>query len=706
LSEGNLRWRHIAVVYDEHAGLVTCWVDYHLSHSVRMTKPLTWDKGPFLIGGRKDGWTITGKLDEVRITRGTLGPAHFLRARADAIAGVSFESHQQLVPRDAGCLDAKENFGAAGDGKTDDTAALNAAFEHLSNKIPLAYNTLIIPPGIYLVNDTLRCSRFIDVKGAGPERTLIRLRDGTFTDPSQPRPVLRMSSTLGGPGSNPATNGSSISLYLEGVTIDTGCNNAGAKALEYHSNNVGRLENVVLRSGDGIGVLGLDLTHHDVGPALVKRVRIEGFDVGVAIRYQEYSMTLEHVTLLGQRVVGIRNQGNILAIRGLRSQNRVPAIVAEGANSMVALLDSQLVGGDGKQPAIQSDGGLYCLRVKTEGYDPAIARRDLLSQSPPKWKDLFVAGPDIQEYFGERAVTGHGAPQGALRLTIEETPEPPVPPAPEWVNVAQFSDRRIGNDWGPAVQAAIDSGARVVYFPKTERFEFHTPFHVRGSVERLIGFGAELAWSPQVWTRKDRAEQLDEAGAAPPLAIFDDPDPQRVVVFDRLGCVHLRHASAGTLVLRSSSLDRYSTGQAGGRLFAEDVGGADWHFDHPQFIWVRQWNPESHAAGPCIHNRGATLWALGFKTEYESQKLLAEASAATEILGAFIYPIGQIPPDRPIFENRDSQMALVYGTSVYHANHEIHIRDTKGNHTKLIGNDAVRWVGSRARMDLFSSDAR
>jgi hypothetical protein len=43
------------------------------------------------------------------------------------------------------------------------------------------------------------------------------------------------------------------------VTIDTGRGNPGAKALEYHSNNMGRLENVVIRSGDGTGVLGLDL---------------------------------------------------------------------------------------------------------------------------------------------------------------------------------------------------------------------------------------------------------------------------------------------------------------------------------------------------------------------------------------------------------------------------------------------------------------
>ncbi len=124
------------------------------------------------------------------------------------------------------------------DGRTDDTAAFNAAFEHLANRVPLAYNTLIIPPGEYLVSGMLHCSRSSMSKGWTGSH-VIRLKDGTFTDPSQPVPVLRMSSTATDPGSHDWVNGSSISIYLDGVTIDTGKNNPGAKALEYHSNNLG-----------------------------------------------------------------------------------------------------------------------------------------------------------------------------------------------------------------------------------------------------------------------------------------------------------------------------------------------------------------------------------------------------------------------------------------------------------------------------------
>lgn len=98
---------------------------------------------------------------------------------------------------------------------------------------------------------------------------------------------------------------------------------------------------------------------------------------------------------------------------------------------------------------------------------------------------------------------------------------------------------------------------------------------------------------------------------------------------------------------------------AGGKLFAEDVGGADWHFDHPQRVWVRQWNPGSHEAGPCVLSKGATIWALGLKSGIHQPKIPRRIRRADEILGSFISPIGKISEDHRIFENRDSRLAFV-----------------------------------------------
>lgn len=49
-------------------------------------------------------------------------------------------------------------------------------------------------------------------------------------------------------------------------------------------------------------------------------------------------------------------------------------------------------------------------------------------------------------------------------------------------------------------------------------------------------------------------------------------------------------------------------------------------------------------------------------------------------------------------------MAVQYSTSVYRSNHKVHIIDTQGGVTKRVGNDKLKWSGSRARMDLYVSD--
>lgn len=156
-------------------------------------------------------------------------------------------------------------------------------------------------------------------------------------------------------------------------------------------------------------------------------------------------------------------------------------------------------------------------------------------------------------------------------------------------------------------QAAVDSGAKLIYIPANLRMTLQTPIRLHAPLERVMGFGGELNWSGDVWKEDKPRNQTNLDGVPPALLIYDEPNPEHTIILDRLGCVHLQHGSKATLVLRSSTPNRYTTAMAGGQLFGEDIAGADWHFDHPQSVWVRQWNPESHASGPCIHSKGATL---------------------------------------------------------------------------------------------------
>lgn len=685
-------WRHLAWVHDPEAKTISGYIDSFLTKIV--PAPPGWEvaPGPLVLGGRQGAPAkFTGLIDEVRLTPQALGPADFLRARATPLEGASFHSVETVLPRGSGYIDIKEHFGAVGDGVADDTDAFNAAFRALPSRVPLAHYTLYIAPGTYLLSDTVAWSRFLTVQGAGSARTTLRLKDGAagYNDPQTPRAVVKASSTGGPPGSNKAVNGSSIANTLIGITIDTGRGNAGAVGLEYHSNNVGRLDDVVIRSGDGTGHTGLDLTHKTNGPALIKRVKVEGFDFGVTFNYQEYSMTFEHLALAGQKRAGIWNRGNILAIRGLRSENAVAAILSEGANSMVTLLDADLRGGAPDAPAIYAEGGLYARNVTTAGYGHAIRKRVAPREKDAAWEERMVAAGRVEEWAGDRIVMGHGTPGGSLRLPVEETPDLPAGDvARDWVSVERFAEHKVGDDWAPAIQAAIDSGSPTVYFPHGS-YPVLSAVQLRGKVRRLHGMHGGIS------------RHADFAPADGPVLIVSGTEAAATYHLERIEADGLRHASPATLVIASSSVKRFENAPGAGKLFIEDNGDADWHFDHPQRVWARQWNPESHAAGPCITSRGATVWSLGFKTEYESSKLLAEAGAKTEILGGFIYPIGKIPADRPIFENIDSAMSLIYGTSVYGSNHTVHIIDTQRGVRKEYGNEALRYAGSRGRMDLF-----
>lgn len=698
-----LDWRHQALVYDAAARRLTLYTNYYETRSAAVPGPLAWDEGAFVVGGgaadapRPDltpGWE--GLIDEVRVTAAALRPGEFLRARDDAVTNVDFTSPETLLPRATGYVDVREAFGAVGDGLTDDTAAFRRAFAALANKVPLAYHTLYVPPGTYLLSDEIRWTRFLTVQGAGRDRTILRLLDHAplYDDPSRPRPVVSMGWTPWGEWGRGA--GNVIGNYLFDLSIDTGRGNPAAVALDHHSNNHGAVERVDLRSGDGSGIIGLSFARPWPGPALIRHVRIDGFDHGVRLGSQEYSMTLEHIELVNQRVAGILVESNILALRGLRSRNRVPALVARGGNSMVTLLDSELSGGEGDVPAIRAEGGLYLRSVRTDGYAPAVEKTVITyagegHDRQPRREVRTVAGPTIDEFVGDGIVCPRGAARGSLKLPVEDPPEIPWGDVSrDWVNVWDFADRKAGDDWTPAIQAAIDAGRATVYFPQGG-YECRGTVHLRGACRRLFGMNETSLVRPK------------EDTSTAPILVYDDPRAERAVVLERLAVRGLVHASPGTLILRHSTSVPFHNRPGCGKLFLENVMAEGWHFDRPQHIWVRQWNPESHAAGPCITSRGATLWVLGFKTEYESSKLWAEGGARTEILGGFIYPIGKIPPDRPIFRNTDSRMAVIYGTSVYASNHQVHIIDRDGDTVYETGNEAVNYQGSRGRMDLYVS---
>ena len=60
------------------------------------------------------------------------------------------------------------DYGAVGDGVTDDTAAIRQAFASISNGM-----SLLFPPGSYRVTSDITLTGFKGIKGSGPSSTNI-----------------------------------------------------------------------------------------------------------------------------------------------------------------------------------------------------------------------------------------------------------------------------------------------------------------------------------------------------------------------------------------------------------------------------------------------------------------------------------------------------------------------------------------------------
>lgn len=683
-------WRHIAFVYDATAKTASCYIDYYQVKTVPVLGEMKWDAGSFYIGGGREHSTFGGKIDEVRLTKGALRPSQFLRARRDPLAGVSFDGAETWLPRDCGYVDLKESFGALGDGKADDTAAFREAFRVLSNQAALDHNTLYIPPGTYLVTDQLLSGRSLSVLGAGPDKTVIKLRDKCtgFLRAADARAVWQVDSAAAAPVPNGQWNEGAAGVSICHLTIDTGKANAGAKGLEVTSGLLRQLDDLQIRSGDGAGLTGLELAPKAGGSALIKNVRIKGYDYGMLANGADATMTLEQISVEGQRLGGIKNMGSILAIRQLTSTNKATALMSLGASSMVTLLDSALKGGSKDVAAIQCEGALCALRVETAGYNMAIRKRELVDGKTMEWKDANVAGPKIDEYCGDSVVTAHGAPKEPLKLPIENMPEVAWGDIhKDWVNILKFADKKDGDNWAPAIQAAIDSGTKTVYFPPGD-YGVETAVHVRGKIERLFGLHSHIA----------RGSKLSAEDA---VLIFDEPGAKRVVSLEYLELDGLRNASPATLVLKGTCPGHYDNTEGCGKLFMESVEGADFLFSQPQPVWVYQWNNEKHG----IFSHGAKIWCLGLSAGGESGVLSTEGSASTEIFGALVRPVGNMDESRPFFRNTNSRLSLIYATTPGDPPHSLQIVDTQGSDAEKIDSDKLKWVSSRGRMDLFRSDA-
>lgn len=588
---------------------------------------------------------------------------------------------------EVGCVNVKA-YGAVGDGTTDDTAAINAALvgtRSNAGRPPDYYSarprTVFLPAGTYRVRGTLTWVGInLTVRGAGRNDTIIKLDNACagFTSTASPKPVLQCW----------RTGNYGFSQNIRDLTVDTGSGNAGAVGIEYNASNTGALQNVLVK---GSGVRGVDLTQDWPGPCLVKRVEVQGFDVGIDVATPEYGPTFEDITLSGQAVAGIRNDNNTLAVRRLTSSNSVPAVLTTGSKGHLILLDASCTGGSSGRSAIELHSGdtAYLRGISAGGYARALTAGA-----------TAVAGLSISErvvgtvrsLFGSDAAT-----RLSLKLPVQETPTFHDNDPAHWgrlmrsyeyntwdtnansdltsgmtaYNQAVFDDPALTTVW-------LDTGTALAGVPSGRPLE-QAGFRVPGHIRRFTAF----------------ANNFNRYNGSQPYGLVlrvqdDSPDP--LIIDDVRGAVLVYHTCARTVVLRNGQF-AYRAGPGAGPVFFEDAGMDNVTSVPGQRMWARQLNIE----GAQLHldNNGGDMWIFGLKTENGGMVASTRNGGRTEFLGTLLYALR---PSGTAFQTVDAHCSASYVTSNYSGDYAVQAAETRLGDARSIPTGAA---GQRYAMPLY-----
>jgi hypothetical protein len=574
-----------------------------------------------------------------------------------------------------GFMPSVKDYGAVGDGVTDDTAAIKAALadgrlDANGNALypPADFNGrakgLYFPPGTYLVSDTLKwVGCCVTLQGAGPTQTIIKLKANTagFQSKTTPKPVLQ------------TENGNESfrqNIWDLAVVVDVG--NPGAIGIDHITNNVGAMKNVLIKAEGTSGFVGLDMTRNWPGPNLYKRVQIEGFDVGMRVGFIEYSQTYEYILLKNQRVVGIQNDGAVMTMRKLYSVNSVPVIDNDRSGSgLLTLMESEFEGGAAGTSAIKTTrrgaGETYLRGVRASGYGSLLAI-DSVAQ-PGLTRGEWYSGQPNAGLYNLFPVASDAL---MFRLPIAETPETHDNDMNNWimavcngyVGCQTLNGGAQPNEIG--IRTALNSGKPNVALVFGYKIQFDpVTITVPPSVKRIHGFSGAI----------------NEGGIT--FEINDDSTEPLVIEAISYG-TRVLHKGKRPVVLKYGFYG-YTSQAGAGDVIVEDVGIEGFTIREGQHFWAHHINNE-YRAGTKLTNDGGRVWIFGMKTEDRFTVIDTKNGGVTEYIGGLIYPAANTLPGETIFTvDETSRLSALHSAIVYTTRfYDNAVTETKGAMTKTL----------------------
>jgi hypothetical protein len=583
--------------------------------------------------------------------------AKLVLALAFSLAGLAGGAQAERLPKDSGIVNVRD-FGAQGNGRTDDTAALLKAIAASGEDTGRRFwqdRTVYLPDGVYLVSAPL-LKRYANgnfasglmLHGQSQAHTVIRLVDHApgYGDAGQPRAVIFTTSkhldgtpTSGGKDYPRLGEGNDAYMnFVEDLTVEIGSGNPGAIAIDYLANNIGAVRDVTLRAAADSGAIGLSMTRKWPGPALVRRVTIEGFATGIATAQTEYGLTFDHIRLFDQRTVGLHNDQNALAIRDIEIRGRGRPIVNAGNRGFLAI--------DGAVLDAANDAGEFAGAIDNAGIATL--------------RDVKLAGGKAPL---SGVLEGHGqwkpaAPPVWLPRAADNPPPPQIPPE-QWGNATRFGAVGDGTqDATAGLRRALASGAAVIYLPHGT-YAISDAVDVPPTVRRIVGMNSTIKiLAKRLPSFSRTGGMLRIASSGQPLSIerlaFDNTDMGAQLALEVSGgrdVVIQDVVSAGVTLL-----DRK---QDGGRVFIEDVCCGRMQIAGSRPVVARQFDTEG--GGIRILNIGSPLQILGLKTEGICTIVENRQGAHTDIFGGLVYMVRDNPATAvPAMRNVDSWLAASF----------------------------------------------
>jgi hypothetical protein len=594
---------------------------------------------------------IMKRLDLLRrklLLQGLHGAAILGTARV-ADASQLFRGGGALAPQStgiaaAGLLNVKD-YGAAGDGTIDDTAAILAAIAALPSYSAAhngIANIIYFPVGTYKISDTIqRIGEVVGTSngklanlillGADRDTTIIKLADNApgFTSSKSPKSMIAMHSgdyyfqSSGDGEGNEAFNNT-----LENLTVSAGTGNAGARAIDWVVNNYGVIRNVKVLT-TGAAACGIYMVRREVGPGLISNVSVRGpFDVGVDLACSELSVTMEHISITGTTGVGLRNSQNVYCLRNVTITTNSGIGVQQieggadittpwGPNEGLIVWQDGVITGNGSAAFSGNFGYFNFSNVHVVNFNSSTNQT-----LDGVWtKTVKIGDPD-------------------WRLTVKDTPTLPGLPDSSWgLIVAPLAPA----DATSALQSALNGATATQLFLPNGIYKVSGPIKIPDHITCIdflySDFQLVVSRSYDLFTTNPtRTADLflkrlivENSGTGIYAVVHHyAPSPSRLIVTD---------FASPNLVIRETMAGEVYVENCNSAHFVVKGGSAG--------IWMRQFNPEGSTTK--VSNVTAPMWILGFKTESGSIAIDND-SGNVEVLGG-LHLAGSAVGSTPKFNN-------------------------------------------------------